>query len=406
MIDESSLEAILGPLIEVDTSNPPGKNYEQIVKVIEKQLAHIGCNIELVRTPEERVKELIKEAEGISGERVNLIASLERGKGKTVILNAHTDVVPAGDGWTHPPFKLSKKGREWHGRGVADDKGPLAMLILVFKELAENPDWQGRIVLAPTVDEEIGGHTGLAYLLDAGLLKGDCCIVGDGGIENITNAANGCLRFRVTLRGKAVHSSRNWMGVNAVEKGAKLTSRLGEYNTSLHGVKSKVPANPQTGVDWLTPSVTVGVVRGGTKVNIVPDRCVLEIDRRVIPEEDKAEEVIKFKNMLEEFRRGDEDFKYDIVVGGFHDSFYTPMDSEIVTTLSQVYREVTGREGRIFGTLACVDAAHVAKQGIPVAVFGASRVGSNIHGIDERVRIDDLKDFGLIVEKTVLRILR
>lgn len=94
-----------------------------------------------------------------------------------MILNAHADVVPVGEGWTHPPFKLTRRGREWYGRGVADDKGPLAALILVFNELAKNPDWQGKIILAPTINEEIRGHTGLSYLLDVGLLKGDYCIV-------------------------------------------------------------------------------------------------------------------------------------------------------------------------------------------------------------------------------------
>jgi len=406
MIDEANIEAILRPLVEVDTSNPPGKNYEKIAKIIEEQLAPTGCEVELLKPPRERVKELIKESEGIAGDRMNLVASLDRGEGETMILNGHTDVVPAVGDWTYPPFKLSKSGGEWYGRGVADMKGSLAALILAFRELAANGSWRGKLVLTATVDEEIGGYTGLAYLLDEQLVKGDYCIVGDGAATNITNAANGCLRFRVSFRGKAVHSSMNWRGINAIEKAARLITRLEGYNASLRDRKSKVPTNPEYGVDRLTPSLTVGLIRGGTKVNIVPDRCVVNIDRRVIPEEDKNKAIEEFEKILEEFEEKDKDFKYDLLIGGFHDSFHTPEDNELIKALSASYEEVKGERCRVLGTLGCVDAAYAAKHGISVAVFGASRVESNVHGLDERVRIADLVNFGHIVERTALKLMR
>ena len=406
MIDESSLETTLRPLIEVDTSNPPGKNYGKIANVLKEQLASTDCEIKLVRTPRERLKELVKETEGTMGERVNLVATLDRGEGKTFILNAHVDVVPVGSGWTRPPFELTRTGREWYGRGVSDDKGPLAMLVLVFRELAKVSDWRGKIVLEATVDEEIGGYTGLGYLLDKGIINGNYCIVGDGEIDSITNASNGRLRFRVTIKGKSVHASMNWRGINAVEKAAKLITRLEAYNRVLNTRRSKVPTNPESGVEYLTPSLTVGLIRGGIKVNIVPDRCVIEADRRVIPEEKKPEAAREFEKILEEFKREDKYFNYELEVGGFHNSFYTPEDNELITTLSHAYEEVTKRKGRVLGGLGCYDASYVAKHNIPVLAFGASRVDSNVHGIDEHVKIDDLIDFGLIVKETILRMLK
>ena len=406
-IDEASIEQILRPLIEVDTSNPPGKNYEKIVKIIEEQLAPTGCKIELPKPPQERVKELFRESEGVRGERVNLVATLDRGKGKTVILNGHMDVVPAPGAWTYPPFKLSKKDGMLYGRGVADMKGSLTVLILVFRRLAEDKSWKGKLVLTATVDEEIGGYTGLAYLFDEKLVKGDYCIVGDGAANNITNAANGCLRFRVSLRGKSVHSSMNWRGINAIDKAAHLITRLEEYNASLQKRKSKVPTNPDAGVDRLTPSLTVGLIRGGTKVNIVPDRCVVNIDRRVIPEEEKIKAIEEFEQILDELEKKDENFKYDLLIGGSHDSFHTPEDSEVVKTLRASYEEVKGEKCPAYGGLGCYDAAYAAKHGIPTAVLGVSRTAeSNVHGIDERARISDLVDFGNIVEKTVLKLLK
>ena len=406
MINEESIEAILRPLIEVDTSNPPGKNYVNIVKIIRDQLAYTDCEVKLVKPSVKRVKELRKENSEISDDRVNLIASLDRGQGKTVILNGHTDVVPAIGHWTYPPFKLSKKSGEWYGRGVADMKGPLAVLILVFIEMAMNKNWRGKLVLTATVDEEIGGYTGLSYLMDEGLVKGDYCIVGDGDVSNITNASNGCLRFIVTLKGKAVHASRNWTGVNAIEKAARLIVKLERYNSSLLKKKSKIATSSDYGVDKLTPSLTVGLIKGGTKVNIVPDQCVIEVDRRVIPEESKNQAIEEFKKILKDFEKEDDDFKYNLLVERLHDTFYTSRDNEVIKALSTSYEEVKGERCEILGGLGCYDAAHVAKNGIPVAVLGVARPESNIHGLNEKAKISDLADFGNIIKNTVIKLMK
>jgi len=405
-MDEPSIESILRSLVEVDTTTPPGRNYGEITNIIRQQLLPTGCEIKLVKTPEERVRELVREVEGTAGERINLVASLERGKGKTVILNAHVDVVPVGGGWAYQPFSLTKSEGKFYGRGVADDKGPLAMFILAFRELAENPDWKGSIVLAATVDEEIGGYTGLSYLLDEGIVTADYCIIGDGSIEGITHASNGCLRFRVVFHGRSVHSSRNWLGVNAIEKAAKLITRLESYNELLHTRKSRIRANPNSGVEWLTPTLSVGVVKGGIKVNIVPDKCVLEIDRRVIPEEKKLDAVKEFKEILKELEREDEDFRYELVVGGFHNSWQTPENHELVATMRRAYEKVTKRPADVFGSLGCMDAAYAEQHNIPVVDFGVGRVESRTHGVDEFAYIKDIAEFGLIAKDALLQLLK
>ncbi len=406
MIDETRIGDILRSFIEVDTSNPPGKNYDKIVKIIVEQLNSTDCEIKLLKVPQEKVKELIKESDEVAGDRVNLVASIDRGKGKTMMLNGHMDVVPAFGDWAYSPFKLSVKDGEWYGRGVADMKGSLAALIVVFRELAVKNSWKGRLILTATVDEEIGGCTGLAYLMDESLIKSDYCIVGDGNATHITNASNGCLRFKVDIRGRAVHSSMNWRGINAIEKAANLVTRLEKYNLSLYKRRSKVHTSPEYGVDRLTPSLTVGVIKGGTKINIVPDRCEVDIDRRVVPEESKQKAIEEFKKILISLEEDDKEFKYDLLVGGLHDAFSTSKDNELIKALSASYKEVKGERCKALGGLGCYDAAHVAKHGIPTAVFGVSRLESNIHGINEKVKIEDLINFGLIVEKTVLRLMK
>jgi succinyl-diaminopimelate desuccinylase len=374
MMDESNIESTLRPLVEVNTSNPPGRNYRKIAIIIKQQLLPIGCEIKLVKTPEERVKALASEVEGTSGERINLVATLKRGKGKTILLNAHSDVVPVGTGWTYSPFALTKDEGRFYGRGVSDDKGPLAVFILVLKELAVNPDWKGSIQLAVTVDEEIGGYTGLSCMLDEGIVAADYCIVSDGVITGITNASNGGLQFRVVLHGKSVHSSMNWRGINAIEKASKLIARLEKYNkllyTSARALKCKIRVNPESGVNYLTPSISVGVVQGGIKVNIIPDRCVVEIDRRVIPEEKKSDAVKEFKEILEALKREDAEFSYELVVRGPYNSWQTPENHELVTTMSQVYEKVTKSPAPVRGALGCLDACYAAEHQIPVVNFG------------------------------------
>ena len=95
---------------------------------------------------------------------------------------------------------------------------------------------------------------------------------------------------------------------------------------------------------------------------------------------------------------------YNLLTGGFHDSFQIPEDNELIMTLRRVYEEVTKSRCEVWGGLGCYDAAHVAKHNIPVGVLGASRVDSNIHGINEQVYIEDLINLGRIIKETVLRL--
>ena len=156
----------------------------------------------------------------------------------------------------------------------------------------------------------------------------------------------------------------------------------------------------------MTPSLTVGLIKGGTKVNIVPDNCVMDIDRRVIPEEKKINAIEEFKQILNEFEGKDKDFSYNLLIGGSHDSFRTPEDIMLINALQSSYEQVKQEKCSIYGGLGCYDAAHASKHGISTAVFGTSRTTeSNVHGTDERARISDIVNFGNIIERTVLKLL-
>ncbi|MBE0524480.1 MAG: M20/M25/M40 family metallo-hydrolase [Methanosarcinales archaeon] len=128
----------------------------------------------------------------LQDERVNLSAFRDYGAEKTLLINTHLDVVPVGDGWTHPPFEVTAKDGLLFGRGVADSKGGPAALLTVLAavdELDMSPAYN--LNIAMTTDEEVGPYSGLCHLADLGKLKADHFLSMDGDIDDITIAANG-----------------------------------------------------------------------------------------------------------------------------------------------------------------------------------------------------------------------
>ena len=131
----------------------------------------------------------------------------------------------------------------------------------------------------------------------------------------------------------------------------------------------------------------------------------MEINRRLILEENKFEAVASFINVLEELSKPDVELKYNLEVDEFHDSLLTSMENDVMITLIEIYMDVLARKSHLCGILGCVDTACVAKHKIQVVTFGVSRVENKYHD-DEYFRLDDLSNFDKIIEATVLRFLK
>ena len=185
----------------------------------------------------------------------------------------------------------------------------------------------------------------------------------------------------------------------------KLIKRLADYNATLHRLNSKISPNQQTGVNWFTPNMAANVIIGGTKVNIVLSTCILEIDRYLIPEENKFEAVDSFINILEELIKSDVELKYNLEVDEFHDSLLTFMENDVMITLIEIYRGVLARKSRLCTLLDCLDTACVAKHKIQFVTFDVPRVENKYHD-DDYFRLDDLSNFSKIIEAIVLRFLK
>jgi acetylornithine deacetylase/succinyl-diaminopimelate desuccinylase family protein len=314
------------------------------------------------------------------------------------LLNGHIDVVPAGEGWKFPPFSATVKDNLMFGRGTSDMKGSVAALVFALQALSQlGSNLHGSVTLLVTVDEEIGGVTGLQDLVRRNLVKGDCCLVADSSIESIKYAANGCLRFKIVTYGKSAHSSRPWMGVNAIEKMVKVLNVLTDYSTQLSKVSSKIPVHKSYGIDYLRPTMSIGVINGGFKVNVVPDRCEALIDRRVTPEEDVVVEAKKVVSLVDELRKRDPSLSVTVNYGHFHESYRSDPNNWSTRTLSQAYTETTGKEPFLGGSPGCTDACYTSKIGIPTLLLGASRANSGSHAKDEFVDLTDVVLFSKIV---------
>src|SRR5205085_1020835 len=211
--------------------------------------------------------------------RDNLVARGERpGARRTVLLEAHQDTVPA-DNMTIDPFGARVEGGRLYGRGACDVKGGMAAMLAAFARLVrEKPAGAADVILACTVDEE-HTFTGVTRLVESGL-RADAAVVAEPTCLKIVHAHKGVIRWHLETTGRSCHSSSPEQGVNAIYRMGRVLTGIERYADRLRASRSDLLLGP--------PTISVGRVEGGTSVNTVPDRCRIEIDRRVIPGEDAA----------------------------------------------------------------------------------------------------------------------
>jgi len=196
-----------------------------------------------------------------------------RGDGpRALLLNSHTDTVPASPDWTADPYGAGLRDGKVTGLGANDAKGPLAALVEAFRT-ARLPAG-ARLVLAATCDEETGGE-GLGTLRPE--LPGfDAAIVGEPTALRVCSCQRGLLRLRLHAKGKRAHASRPWQGENAIVKAARDVLALEALDLG--------PPHPLLG----PATLQVTMVSGGVRTNVIPPACTLEVDARTLPGLDNA----------------------------------------------------------------------------------------------------------------------
>jgi acetylornithine deacetylase/succinyl-diaminopimelate desuccinylase family protein len=397
-------------LVSINTTVPPGLNYPKISQLLASEIREMGVAPSVSNIPESAIRRKVSPEVGLKGPRPNTYATIKgEHEGPKILLNGHVDVVPADpSGWSHDPFKPVVKNGKIYGRGSADMKGSDACQIYSLKALSETGAvFSGSITPTFTTDEEVGGYSGVNYLIDKHVITKDVdyCISTDSGIEALHIASLGDAEYFITVKGRAAHSGRGWTGVNAIEYGASLIEELKKLGVQISKRRSRIDAEPVYGTRKMRPGLYVNLAKGGLKGNIIPDTFEILVDRRFIPEENASEVQKEVERVVRDFAAKHREVKVSMKPILGYDPMLTPPDHSLVKTVRRVARKILGKDVPPCGSQGSTDVSAVTALGVPVAILGTTRESSNIHGIDENVRIDDLVSVTKILAHTYLELL-
>ena len=311
--------------------------------------------------------------------RPNVIARLRgRDSSRCVVLEAHTDTVSV-KGMTIPPFEPRIGDVKMFGRGSCDTKAGLATMmhaIASLKEAGVTPPCD--VLLAAVVDEEFS-YRGVVKLCEG--LKADAAIVAEPTEMRCVIATKGALRWRILVHGKAAHSSKPQLGVNAINHMARVILDLEEDARRL-AAKPHPLLGPAT--------CNVGVIHGGVQVNFVPDECVIEVDRRLLPGECTDDVLRHYQSILDALKSRFPDLNVEMEAPMLTDeALETPGDANVVRTASAVLRDL-GLNGEPCGVPFGCDASKLSRAGIPSIVFGPGSI-DRAHAADEYVELDQVE---------------
>jgi acetylornithine deacetylase/succinyl-diaminopimelate desuccinylase family protein len=385
----------LQELVRVPTDTPPGNNAPHAERTADL-LQAFGFDAEKHAVPAPTVH-----AAGLET-ITNLVVRRKYGPGRTVALNAHGDVVPPGEGWTHDPYGGDVEDGKLFGRAAAVSKCDFATFTFATRALeALGAPLKGGVELYFTYDEEFGGELGPGWLLQQGLVKPDLLIAAGFSYQVIT-AHNGCLQMEVTVNGKMGHAAVPETGVDALQAATRILVALYDQNTQYKQVKSQVK-----GINH--PYLNVGLIEGGTNTNVVPGKVVLKLDRRMIPEENPAEVEATIRKVIQDAAAGQPGITVEIKRMLLANALQ-PLDGNrpLVDTLSRHATSVFGEEIGAAGTPLYTDARLFGEAGVPAVLYGCGprTVGeSNAKRADEHIDLEDLRRATKVVARALFDLL-
>ncbi len=376
---------LLSHLIEIPTVNPPGENYKEMVCFLEKECRKLSLSVKKYVTPKSVLKKFRVRC---GSERVSLVADLDVGAKRTFHINSHYDVVPATDKWKQDPFRAVVKAGRIYGRGSEDMKGNIASVLFAIKALKDcgiKP--KINIQLSFTPDEEIGGRTGLGYLVNKGLVKADYAM-SEGCSGNYVSMGNkGVLWAEVEIIGKSAHGSTPHKGVNSFERMNMLVNEFGKLKNKIS--KRKTRHNMQDGVSKSATFVMGGFLEGGIKVNVVPGSVKFSIDRRLIPEENINAAKKEIEAVIKKFNAKYKDSKVNIRFVSQEGPAISGKDNMFFKVVSDAVKITTGKYANFSVMPGATDMRYFMWKGIPALGYSASG-GEKWHSDNEFVYIDSL----------------
>jgi acetylornithine deacetylase len=362
---------LLKDLVAIPSVNPMGRALQGDQFLEHRVTAYLEELFRKLGVPYER--------QPVAPQRENIVARFDSpGASRTYVWEAHQDTVPT-DQMTIDPFGAVIANGRLSGRGACDIKGGMAAMLGAFARLVrERPRGAANVLMACTVDEEFT-FLGVQRLVKG--LKADGAVVAEPTQLQIVNAHKGVVRWHLHATGRACHSSSPERGINAIYHMGKLLGAIEQYAERLRQSKTDPVLGP--------PTLSVGLIEGGTSVNTVPDRCRIEIDRRLVSGEDPQ----AAPEELEEFLRNQAklDFPYEIQRPWMAmPSLDSKHSGDLTARLGKAIASVRGS----FSVTAVpygTDASTIARAGIPAVVFGPGDI-AQAHTCDEWVSLAEVEE--------------
>ena len=394
--------AFLSELVKVPTDTPPGNNAPHALRTAQL-LEQFGMHAQQIPIP----KEVVQEAglESIT----NLIVRREYGAGPTIALNAHGDVVPPGEGWTHDPYGAEIVDGVMYGRATAVSKCDFSTFTFAVRALESlNAKLKGNVELHFTYDEEFGGELGPGWLLSHKLTQPDLMIAAGFSYQVIT-AHNGCLQLEVTVHGQMAHAAIPDSGVDALQGALPVLQKLYEQNKHYKEITSSVEGITH-------PYLNIGKIDAGTNTNVIPGKVVFKLDRRMIPEEDptQVEETLRalITKTVDEYNRplaSNKHIRVEIKRSLLARSM-RPLgaNAPLVHAIQKHAKTILHEDIPALGTPLYTDVRLYTEHGIPGVIYGAGPrtvLESHAKRADERLNLNDLRAATKIIARTLADLL-
>jgi acetylornithine deacetylase/succinyl-diaminopimelate desuccinylase family protein len=320
------------------------------------------------------------ERQTVSEGRDNVIAivhSTER-DGNGIMLNSHMDTVPVDNMSINPFDPVLENGRVF-GRGSCDAKASIAAMMSALIEYANQPHRPRPAVLAATADEEFG-FSGSWKLIEKSWPV-SACVVGEPTLLTRVIAHKGIVRWRIAVDGLSAHGAEPHLGRNAIYDGARVALALEEYAQRLAEKESHSRLGHST--------LNVGKVAGGHAVNIVPNKCVFELECRLLPGQDGNEAVTNCEQFLRDSLKDSVQLTFESPYL-IDPAMETAPEAEIVQALAQAQQDELGTEGELAGANYGTDGSKLSRAGIQTVVCGPGDI-AQAHTANEFVEIEQLE---------------
>ena len=365
MIKKERLIKLTRDLIRINSENPPG-NEVIIAEFVKRHLEKSGLKT--------KVYEFKKN-------RSNVLANLGGKSDKTLLISPHLDTVPAGKNWKHEPFSATIEKGRIYGQGATDCKCNLAIALEAIRSLCEEKiKPRCNLLFVASADEEAGSQYGLIPLLEKKIISPDFALALDSDEFNIVVSQKGLMHFKVKIFGKTAHGAYPERGINAIEIASRAICALKEN-------KFKYKASPLL----KGPTVNIGKISGGEKVNIVAGFCEFEVDLRYLPGMNKDEIIGQIEKIIAKFAK-----RFRIEFDDIQNPYTIDKKHPLVYSLIAAAGEIEIKP-QIKGSAGATVITFFRQHNIPAISFGCGNSGC-AHASDEYVKIDNLYKGAKILE--------